>query len=137
MTTYLMYSHLLPMWYENLPDEVRFLVPRMNFQPWLAISYGLLGTVYLGPLVLLLTERSKRNRWSLGAISLLVLAGMWVERWWLVTPTFDPAARFGLVELSMAAAFIGMLGIGLEQFDRRMPPTFCGRKKKSEPRRGR
>ena len=88
MTTYLMYSHLLPIWYENMPHEVRFLVPRMNFQPWVSVSYVLVGTVYLGPLVLLLTERSKRNRWSLGGISLLILTGMWVERWWLITPTF-------------------------------------------------
>jgi len=121
LTTYLMYAHLLPIWYENLPHEVRFLVARLHSEPWRMVSYLLLCLVYFGPLVLLLTVRSKRNRWSLGGISLLVLAGMWIERWWLVAPTFDPLARLGLSELSMAAAFIGMLGLGMEQFHRYQP----------------
>jgi hypothetical protein len=124
MTTYLMYAHLLPFWYENLPRETRFLVPRLNGAPWGKVSFLLLCTVYFGPLVLLLSERVKRNRWSLGVISLLVLVGMWVERWWLVAPTFDPAVRLGLSELSMAAAFIGMLGVGMEQFHRLLPGDY-------------
>jgi hypothetical protein len=124
MATYLMYAHLLPIWYENLPDEVRFLVPRLNFQPWLGVSYFLLAVVYLGPLVLLLTERSKRNRWSLGAISLLVLCGMWVERWWLVAPTFQKGLDLGLAEPAAALAFAGLLGVGMELFQRRLPADY-------------
>jgi Ni/Fe-hydrogenase subunit HybB-like protein len=121
MTTYLMYAHLLPFWYENLPQEIRFLVPRMNFQPWKSVSYLLLCLVYFGPLVLLLTERAKRDRRILGAVTLLVLVGLWLERWWLVAPTFDPALRLGLSELSLAAAFLGVLGFGMEQYHKRVP----------------
>ena len=121
MTTYLMYAHLLAIWYENLPHEIRFLVPRMHNEQWTAVSYLLLCLVYFGPLVLLLMERAKRNRWSLGAISLLVLIGMWLERWWLVAPTFDPLVRLGLSELSLAAAFTGMLGLGMGQVRRYLP----------------
>ena len=121
MTTYLMFAHLLPFWYENLPHEIRFLVPRMNFQPWKSVSYLLLCLVYFGPLVLLLTEGAKRSRGILGAVSLLVLAGMWLERWWLVAPTFDPAVRLGLSELSLAAGFLGMLGFGMELYRRKLP----------------
>lgn len=124
MTTYLMYAHLLPMWYENLPEETRFLVPRMNFQPWLSVSYLLVAVVYLGPLVLLLTERSKRNRWSLGVISLLILCGMWIERWWLVAPTFTSQLGFSLAEPAAAMAFLGLLGLGMEQFQRRLPADY-------------
>lgn len=120
MTTYLMFADLLPFWYENLPHEVRFLVPRMNFPPWRSVSYLLLCLVYFGPLVLLLTEHSKRSRPILGAISLLVLVGMWIERWWLVAPTFDATLRLGLSELSLAVAFVGMLGLGMEQYQRRL-----------------
>ena len=130
MTTYLMYAHLLPFWYENLPHEVRFLVPRMHNEPWLAVSYLLLCLVYFGPLVLLLTERSKRNRWSLGTISSLVLTGMWLERWWLVAPTFDPLARLGLSEISLGLAFIGILGLGMEQFHRYLPEHYLREEKR-------
>lgn len=121
MTTYLMYAHLLPFWYENLPTEVRFLVARMHNPSWRAVSYLLLAVVYFGPLVLLLTINAKRNRWSLGIISLLVLVGMWIERWWLVAPTFDAEVRLGLSELSMAVCSIGVLGLAMEQFQRLAP----------------
>jgi hypothetical protein len=121
MTIYLMYAHLNLMWYENLPAEVRFLIPRMHNPGWTVVSYFIVGLPYFGPLVLLLTIKAKRNRRSLGIISLLLLCGMWVERWWLVAPTFDPLVRLGLSELSLAAACIGLLGLGIEQFLRRFP----------------
>lgn len=129
MTTYLMYAHLLPFWYENLPHEIRFPVPRMHNAQWIWVSYLLLCLVYFGPLVLLLGERSKRNRWSLGIISLLVLAGMWIERWWLIAPTFDPSVRLGLSELSMAIAFTGMFGLGRDQFHRYLPERYLPEEK--------
>ena len=124
MTTYLMYAHLLPFWYENLPRETRFLVPRMHVEPWLTVSYLLLCLVYFGPLVLLLAERAKRSRWTLGAISLAVLFGMWLERWWLVAPGFDRLGRLGLSELSLGLAFVGILGLGMEQFHRLLPERY-------------
>jgi hypothetical protein len=129
MTTYLMYAHLLPFWYENLPKEIRFPVIRMQNPQWSAVSYFLLCLVYFGPLVLLLMVKAKRNRWTLGIISLLVLAGMWIERWWLVAPTFDPLARLGLTEISMALAFVGMLGLGMQQFHRRLPERYLREEK--------
>ncbi|ACH37154.1 menaquinol oxidoreductase complex ACIII, menaquinol-binding membrane protein subunit ActF [Citrifermentans bemidjiense Bem] len=122
MTTYLMYAHLLPFWYENLPPEIRFLVPRMHNENWSPVSVALLCTVYFGPLVLLLPARFKENRWTLGAVALLVVAGMWLERWWLVAPTFDPLARLGLSELSLALGCTGLLGLGMLISPRHLPP---------------
>lgn len=109
LTTYLMYSQLLPIWYENLPHETRFLAARMQAGSWPWVSAGLLATVYLGPLVLLLTRWSKMSPRYLGAMSALVLAGMWVERWWLVTPALyaGEGVVLGYPELALAAAFGG------------------------------
>ena len=30
-SSYLMFSHLFPIWYENIPEEIIFLIPRMNY----------------------------------------------------------------------------------------------------------
>lgn len=130
MTTYLMYAQLLPFWYENLPGEIRFLVPRMHNRHWRFVSYLLLSLVYFGPLLLLITERSKRMRWSLGGVSLLVLCGMWLERWWLVAPTFDPLVRLGLAEFSLALAFSGLLGLGMLLSRRHLPTEPAAEEKK-------
>jgi hypothetical protein len=113
LTAYMAYSNLLPIWYENLPVETRFFIPRFSL-PWRPAAVAVLAVAYLGPLVLLLTIWSKRNRWTVAAVGLAVLAAMWVERWWLVAPTFQPQPLFGLAELGPALALGGMLVLGVD-----------------------
>ncbi|MCE5326203.1 MAG: hypothetical protein LLG01_07280 [Planctomycetaceae bacterium] len=133
LTTYLAYAHLLVQWYENLPHETRFLVPRMNYDPWRYVSAGIFALPYLGPLVLLLTIWSKRTRGYLGLIALLVLAGMWIERCWLVIPTVQWTAAapaqpshlqltIGMAELGPLAAMAATLALGIEIFSALVPP---------------
>ena len=107
VTTYMMFSQLLPIWYENFPHEVRFVIPRLSISNWRYVSAALLATVYLGPLVLLLTRWSKRTPRIFAAISFLILAGLWVERWWLVTPTLKREVAVWSTEISITAAFCG------------------------------
>jgi hypothetical protein len=118
LTTYLMFSQLLPIWYENLPNEARFVVPRLHDTTWPGISAILVATIYLGPLVLLLTRSAKRSRIFLGAVALIVLAGMWMERWWLVTPALGGGPDFGITELSITLAFLAAFVLSLAVFDR-------------------
>jgi hypothetical protein len=121
LTAYMAYANVFVIWYENLPVETRFLVPRMNYFPWMFISCVIVALVYLGPLVLLLTVWSKRTRWFLAAMLLLVLAAMWIERWWLVAPTFSLEMRFGLPELSALAALLGVTGLAVQAAARKLP----------------
>lgn len=122
LTAYLAYAHVFVIWYENLPVETRFLVPRMNYFPWTVISSIIVALVYLGPLVLLLTVWSKRTGWFLAAMMLLVLSAMWIERWWLVAPTFSREhAFFGLPELSALALLLGVTGGSVQAAAARLP----------------
>ncbi len=113
ITAYLMYSQVLPIWYENLPQETRYVAPRLNFGTWRPVGVGLLATFYLGPLALLLTRWSKRTGWFLGGVAGLVLVSHWVERWWLVAPTTRGAVAPGLADGSIAAAFLAALLLSL------------------------
>jgi hypothetical protein len=88
MTTYTMFSQLLPIWYENLPEESTFLVPLLNLA-WKKVSWIVVVVVYLSPIILLMTKWSKRSYLFMGVVSLILLAGLWVEKWWLVTSVFD------------------------------------------------
>lgn len=113
LTSYLMFSQLLPIWYENLPDETRFLVPRMNFD-WKYISILLLALVYLGPVALLLNRRVKENRIYMGIISLAILAGMWIERWWLVSAVIHKhRIVFGMSEILVVLVFFSLFITGI------------------------
>jgi hypothetical protein len=116
LMTYMMYSQLIVVWYEQLPDEVTFIIPRLTLAPWRWVSAVLLGTIYLGPLVLLLTVRAKRSPRFLGAVCMLVLASLWMERWWLVTPTSGGALEFGLEEVSITVAFAAAFALAVGCF---------------------
>jgi hypothetical protein len=119
LTTYLMFSQLIPIWYENLPAEVRFVVPRMNFRQWQWVSIALLGIIYLGPLVFLLTRWSKKTPRFLQAVAFAVLVGMWVERWWLVAPTFNRHIVFGPTEVAITTAFLAAFAFSVLLADRK------------------
>jgi hypothetical protein len=121
LTTYMMYSQLIPIWYEALPQEVRFVIPRLAQGPWVYVSAALLAVVYLGPLVFLLLVRARRSSVYLGAAAAVILVGLWVERWWLVTPTLGGPMVFGLQEVSISAAFLAALVLGLTWLRPRLP----------------
>jgi hypothetical protein len=120
LTTYTMFSQLIVIWYGNLPQEVRFVIPRLN-GAWQWASAILLVAVYLGPLALLLTRRSKRARAYMGAIAAMVLAVLWLERWWLVTPALSKRLAPGITELTITAAFAAALAFAIIMFLRRVP----------------
>ncbi len=116
LTAYLMYSQLLPIWYEDLFQEIRFVVPRLTISQWKYISTILVLTIYLGPLVLLLTRWSKRSPVFLTAVALLMLVSLWIERWWEVTPALGGKLTFGVTEISITAAFLASFMISVILF---------------------
>jgi hypothetical protein len=117
LTAYMMFSQLLPIWYENLFEEVRFVIPRLTMSQWRYVSAVLVATIYLGPLVLLLTRWSKRSPVFLLIVSLLLLACLWVERWWEVTPALGGRLVFGLTEISITVAFIASFMLSIILFN--------------------
>ncbi len=121
LTTYFFYMQLLTIWYENLPRETTFVVTRMNDAGWNTVSLALIVVLYLAPVVLLLTTWAKRNRVWLGAVALLLLIGIWVQRWWLVMPGLLPDIQFGWAEISGTAAVLGLIGIGADMAWRHLP----------------
>ena len=105
LTAYMMYSQLFVIWYENMPEETRYLVPRMNWVTnWPAISIWSCSPSCTWALWCCLLRRSARGNaayseswrpWSWSA--------MWVERWWLVMPSLDEPLGFGLSEIVAAS----------------------------------
>lgn len=121
LTTYLMFSQLLPSWYENQPHMTSFIIPRYNLS-WVGISYLLLVMVYLGPIPLLVSGWSKRNPLFLGIVSAMILAGMWIERWWLVDAVYKKdQVIFGWPEIAPTLAFLAIIITGIILAIRRIP----------------
>lgn len=121
LTTYMLFMQLLTIWYSNLLDETFFLTRRMHEPGWMVVSSALVGVVYLGPLILLLTEWAKKNRYYLGAVAVVLLTGLWFERWWLIAPGVSRDLQFGWMEASGAAAVLGAMGLSVNLSMRKLP----------------
>ncbi|MFB3881551.1 MAG: hypothetical protein ACE149_09820 [Armatimonadota bacterium] len=120
--TYFLYSQALPIWYENLPPETSFAITRIHHHPWQALCWVLLFTCYLGVFALLVVREMKEKPAALLAVSLVVLASMWLERYMLVVPSLAPRATgFPLLAALIAIGFLGALVLTTARFLARHP----------------
>ncbi len=94
---------------------------RMNNPSWYTVSLTLIVVIYLAPVVLLLTAWAKQSRFWLGAVALLLLVGIWFQRWWLVMPGFLMQARLGAAEIASLAALLGLFWVGMDLVRNRLP----------------
>ncbi len=67
---------------------------------------------------MLLTRAARQSRVALGLSSAVVLVAMWVERWWLVAPTFSHQPSIGIAEIFIAVCMLGILGSGMILYGR-------------------
>jgi hypothetical protein len=120
---YLFWSQYIVIWYGNLPYEQVFLIPRVQ-EPYLGVSLLVLFSLFVLPFVGLLGARPKRTPAILAGFALLVLAGLWVERYMLIYPTLYPdvtAIIFGLPELGVGLLMLGLLMASVAWFGARFP----------------
>jgi hypothetical protein len=120
---YLFWSQYIVIWYGNLPYEQVFLIPRVQ-EPYLALSLFVLFSLFILPFAGLLGARAKKTPAILGGFALLVLVGLWFERYLLIYPTLYPEVEtlvLGLPELGAALLMLGLLVASVAWFGTRFP----------------
>ena len=73
-------------------------------------------------------------------LSMIILAGMWVERFLLVAPALENAGEplFGVMEILITAGFLGIMGLCVLTFLKKYPvipvsdPVFIASAEKKE-----
>jgi len=115
------WSQYLVIWYGNIPEEASFIAARTQHQPWLALSWTVLITCFVGPFILLIRRAGKRSASYLGVVGLLVVVGYWIEKFLLVAPSVSPAFRFGWIELTLTGGFFGLFALSVMGFVRTFP----------------
>ncbi len=83
---YMLWSQYLVIWYGDLPEETGFIAHRM-YGSWAPLTWIALMMVFFIPFTLLLSRNVKTHARGLTTIALLVLVGMWLERFILVVPS--------------------------------------------------
>jgi Ni/Fe-hydrogenase subunit HybB-like protein len=122
-TGYLFYAQFLTIWYGNLPEEARYVILRVKLTPWEPLAWAILFMIFLGPLFILLSRRVKVKRIPVIILSIVILVGMWLERFILVVPSLwkQDTIPIGMTEVLVTAGFFGIVGLSVTAFLQRVP----------------
>jgi hypothetical protein len=136
---YLFFAQYLVIWYGNLPEETFFLKARMGSQfmqdtrhfvldrlnePYAKLTLTVWAFCWIVPFTVLLGQVPKKTPQILGSVAGVVLLGFWLERNVLVWPSWVPAdgtAWIGLIQLGVAAGFVGAFGLVYLYYSRVFP----------------
>jgi hypothetical protein len=123
MTGYLFYTQFLVIWYGNISEETRYLSQRLYQMPWRTVSFIILLMAFGVPFVLLLIRRIKMKPEAMIPLCVLILAGMWLERFLLVVPSLSKGqgVPLGLTEVLITGGFLGAMGLTAGLFLNRFP----------------
>ncbi len=117
------YAQFLVIWYGNLPDETKFVIQRVHTAQWQPLAWFVLIVCFAVPFVMLLGRKVKMKPIPMMVVGIVILAGMWFERFLLVVPSLWKSGPFplGLIELLITLGFFGIMGLCLLFFFARYP----------------
>jgi hypothetical protein len=85
--TYFAFSQYLIIWSGNLPEEIRYYLPRTK-GVWGAIAVSIAILHFAAPFLFLLSRSVKRDARKLTLIAGLILFMRLIDFFWLITPSF-------------------------------------------------
>ncbi len=128
MWMYFFWSQYLVIWYGNVPIETRFFVRRLFVQPWQTLAWVVFVVGWLVPFAYLLkrlTGRPPQRHTPLVIVALMGLAGIFLERVFVVFPTVSSANRLplGILDLLVTAGFLALFVLSRRWFMGRFKPV--------------
>jgi len=117
------YVQFLVIWYGNLPDETRYVIWRVIYDPWAALAWTVLIVVFIIPFLVLLLRRIKLEPVLLASISVWILIGIWLEKFLLVTPSLlkSKSLPLGIFEVLITLGWLGLFGFCVCSFLQKYP----------------
>lgn len=110
---YFAYSQYLIIWSGNLPEEIRWYLPRTH-GTWGVIAVVVVVLHFALPFLFLLSRRFKRDPHKLVLVAVLILVMRYVDLLWVIAPNF-PGAGFHLSWMDVVAP-VGFGGVWLATF---------------------
>jgi hypothetical protein len=101
---YIWVCQYLLIWYGNIPEEVTHYLKRTN-ESWLPLFLLNFTVNWVIPFAVLLTVRAKRNPVVLLLVSVLLLAGHWLDLYLLIMPSLRSVPQLGIREVAVAASY--------------------------------
>ena len=119
---YMLWSQYLVIWYGDLPEETEFIAHRMQGD-WAPVTWAVVILVFTAPFCVLLSRHVKTRAGGLAAIAGVAVAGMWLERFVLVSPSLwhGEGVPFGILEILVTAGVFGLFAFCYTTFLRTFP----------------
>lgn len=130
---YLYFGQLLTIWYANLPEEVGFLIKRIQTEPFRTLSWVVISCCFFFPFVTLLPRTNKIVTPILAFIVTVSFTGLWLEKFLLITPSFTDELHFGWIHILVTLGFLAAFVLTFLLFIRAFPivplgdPLFMGK----------
>ncbi|MDY0042304.1 MAG: hypothetical protein RBS57_18500, partial [Desulforhabdus sp.] len=123
MTGDFFFTQFFVIWYGNLPEETRFVILRTKSFTWEPFAWTVLIISFVIPFAVLLSRKVKMKPLAMMALSGLILAGMWMERFLLVVPSLWKGENipFGISEILITAGFFGTIALCVLMFLQKFP----------------
>ncbi|MGK0288735.1 MAG: hypothetical protein ACI86H_000154 [bacterium] len=122
--TYMVFSQVIVIWYANLPEETPYMILRMYSNEWSPMFWVIFLMVFQIPFWGLLSRTACRSIGFSRIIAIELLAGLWLEKYFLIVPSIQEnvAAGMGSHGAKVAhgvakAAHSGLPGIKFTAFD--------------------
>jgi hypothetical protein len=111
--SYFAFSQFLIIWSGNLPEEIRWYLPRTR-GGWGVIALTVIVLHFAFPFLFLLSRSLKRNASKLVIVAVLILVMRLFDLLWMIAPSFT-GEHFHVSWMDIVAA-IGMGGLWLAFF---------------------
>jgi hypothetical protein len=107
--TYLFFAQYIVIWYGKLPWEQSYMIQRAG-EGWGPYSVTVILLCFVIPFAGLLGRKPKMNPTWLRAITLVILFGLWNERYWLVAPSLMEGYDFTqqMYHVLIGVGFLGL-----------------------------
>jgi hypothetical protein len=117
--SYFAFSQFLIIWSGNLPEEIRWYLPRIH-GVWGAIALAVIVLHFAFPFLFLLSRSLKRHAGKLVIVALLILVMRLVDLFWMIEPNFTKGEfHFNWMDLvapiAMGGLWLGIFARALSQ----------------------
>ena len=117
--SYFAFSQFLIIWSGNLPEEIRWYLPRIH-GAWGAIALAVIVLHFAFPFLFLLSRSLKRHAGKLVIVALLILVMRLIDLLWMIAPNFPPHHfHFSWMDLvapiAMGGLWLGIFARALSQ----------------------
>ncbi len=108
---YIWFCQYMLIWYTNMPEETSHYASRVRGL-WAPLFYANIVINWAIPFAVLLPRAAKTNAGTLVKISLLLLAGRWLDVYLMILPSINAdASLIGFCEIGSMALAVGALGL--------------------------